>query len=69
MKVKQPDESMEPALRFEGAVELAEEEEALEEGKKVIKQGLSEYFLFAIEGREDIQNKEPKRLVSMECMR
>jgi len=33
--------------------------------KKVVKQGLSEYFLFAIEGREDIKNNEPKRLVSM----
>jgi len=33
--------------------------------KEVIKQGLSEYFLFTIEGREDISDKEPKRLVSM----
>ena len=33
--------------------------------KRVVKQGLSEYFLFAIEGREDIQDKQPKRLVSM----
>ncbi len=33
--------------------------------KQVIKQGLSEYFLFTIEGREDIKDKEPKRLVSM----
>jgi hypothetical protein len=33
--------------------------------KKVVKEGLSEYFLFAIEGREDIKDKEPKRLVSM----
>ncbi len=33
--------------------------------KVVIKQGLSEYFLFTIDGREDIKNKEPKRLVSM----
>ena len=33
--------------------------------KKVVKQGLSEYFLFTIDGREDIKNKEPKRLVSM----
>jgi len=33
--------------------------------KDVKKQGLSEYFLFTIEGREDIKNKEPKRLVSM----
>jgi len=31
----------------------------------VVKQGLSEYFLFTIEGREDIKDKEPKRLVSM----
>ena len=33
--------------------------------KRVIKEGLSEYFLFTIEGREDIKHKEPKRLVSM----
>ncbi len=33
--------------------------------KDVKKEGLSEYFLFTIEGREDIQDKEPKRLVSM----
>jgi hypothetical protein len=34
--------------------------------KKVVKKGLSEYFLFAIEGREDIESNQPKRLVSME---
>jgi hypothetical protein len=34
--------------------------------KQVVKQGLSEYFLFTIEGREDIKNAEPKRLVSMQ---
>jgi len=39
---------------------------APEEAKKVVKQGLSEYFLFTIEGREDIKDREPKRLVSME---
>ena len=33
--------------------------------KAVVKQGLSEYFLFTIEGREDIKDQEPKRLVSM----
>jgi len=38
---------------------------AIEETKDVKKQGLSEYFLFTIEGREDIKDKEPKRLVSM----
>jgi len=37
----------------------------LERGKEVKKEGLSEYFLFTIEGREDISDKEPKRLVSM----
>ena len=36
-----------------------------EEQKKVVKQGLSEYFLFTIEGREDIKDRQPKRLVSM----
>jgi len=39
---------------------------SLEKSKDVKKQGLSEYFLFTIEGREDIKDKEPKRLVSME---
>jgi hypothetical protein len=33
--------------------------------KGVEKQGLSEYFLFTIEGREDIKNQEPKRLVAL----
>ena len=33
---------------------------------QVVKQGLSEYFLFAIEGREEIKNNQPKRLVSMQ---
>jgi hypothetical protein len=32
---------------------------------QVVKQGLSEYFLFTIEGTEDIKNTEPKRLVSL----
>ncbi len=36
-----------------------------EQPKQVIKQGLSEYFLFTIEGREDIKDKEPKRLVAL----
>jgi hypothetical protein len=33
--------------------------------KAVIKEGLSEYFLFTIDGREDIKDKEPKRLVAL----
>ncbi len=37
-----------------------------EKPKEVVKEGLSEYFLFAIEGREDIKDKEPKRLISMQ---
>jgi len=36
-----------------------------EKPKTVVKEGLSEYFLFTIEGRENIQDNEPKRLVSM----
>jgi len=33
--------------------------------KDVIKSGLSEYFLFTIEGREEIKDQEPTRLVAM----
>ncbi len=38
-----------------------------EERKEVAKQGLSEYFLFTIEGREDIKDKEPKRLIALKA--
>jgi len=57
--------------RFSGAVKKAEAQgggapgAAGKKPKEVIKEGLSEYFLFAIQGREDIKDKEPKRLVSM----
>jgi hypothetical protein len=61
---------------FDDSVKLAEElaaggkggggEMPLEGKKGVVKQGLSEYFLFAIEGREEIKDKEPKRLVALE---
>ncbi len=39
----------------------------LEKAKDVVKQGLSEYFLFTIEGCEDIKDKEPKRLVALKA--
>ncbi len=35
--------------------------------KEVVKQGLSEYFLFTVEGREDIKDKEPKRLIALKA--
>lgn len=38
--------------------------DAAEEAKQVIKQGLSEYFIFTIEGTEDIGNNTRKRLPS-----
>jgi hypothetical protein len=41
---------------------------AVEQPKAVQKEGLSEYFLFTIEGREEIKDKEPKRLVSMKVV-
>ncbi len=58
---------------FEEALDMAEAEPAEEPcepelPKEVVKQGLSEYFLFTIAGREDIKDKEPKRLVSMEIV-
>lgn len=63
--------------RFDKAAEDAEPEEEMlglvvktadspaEKQKQVIKKGLSEYFLFTIDGREDIKDKEPKRLVAL----
>jgi hypothetical protein len=36
-----------------------------EKPAEVVKEGLSEYFLFTIEGREDIKDREPKRLVAL----
>jgi hypothetical protein len=45
--------------------DLSRKLEVAEKSKQIVKQGLSEYFLFTIEGREDIQDKEPKRLVAM----
>jgi len=44
---------------------FAKRVEQAEKTKDIIKQGLSEYFLFTIEGREDIKDKEPKRLVAL----
>jgi hypothetical protein len=56
--------------RNQVAKDAIEEAEKLEEAKKeqpkqVVKEGLSEYFLFTIDGREDIKDKEPKRLVAL----
>lgn len=39
----------------------------LERTQGVVKQGLSEYFLFAIEGRNELRIGEPQRLVSLEA--
>ena len=43
-----------------------ESDDFAETKKQVKKQGLSEYFIFTIAGREDIKHQEPKRLVSMD---
>jgi hypothetical protein len=50
------------------AIEGAPEAKTVERAKVVIKQGLSEYFLFTIDGREDIKDKEPKRLVALKAV-
>ena len=39
-----------------------------EKAKAVQKQDFSEYFLFTIEGREDIKDKEPKRLIALKAI-
>ena len=51
--------------KLDGGESLGNGWDDRETAKKVVKQGLSEYFLFTIAGREDIKNAEPKRLVSM----
>ena len=54
--------------KFDEALQEAGDQGKSGEGQKpkqVVKQGLSEYFLFTIEGREDIKDKEPKRLVAL----
>ena len=67
------------ARALEKHIELAEELPAAEMDvdsslekpavpKHVIKQGLSEYFLFTIERREDIKDKEPKRLIALNAI-
>ena len=48
--------------------EIDKDQEADGKPKQVIKQGLSEYFLFTIEGREDIKDKEPKRLIALKAI-
>jgi hypothetical protein len=60
-----------PAEKPQALAAAVEELEKAADGKSeapkaVIKQGLSEYFLFTIEGREDIEDKQPKRLVAMQ---
>ena len=37
----------------------------LQKAPEIVKEGLSEYFLFTIEGRENVKDKEPKRLVAL----
>lgn len=49
-----------------GADEAADQEVAMEP-KEIIKEGLSEYFIYTIEGRETIPNGWTKRLLSFEA--
>jgi hypothetical protein len=60
------EEEMDKAIKLADMGELqAGDDLTVKRAKQVIKQGLSEYFLFSIEGREDIKDKEPKRLVAL----
>jgi hypothetical protein len=59
------------ARKLKDAEEMLEFDDKLamdspaEQPAGVVKQGLSEYFLFAIEGREEIKDQEPLRLVAL----
>lgn len=56
---------------FEESLELAgkagEGRDARKDEKKIIKEGLSEYFIFSIEGTETIPNRWSKRMRSLEA--
>ena len=59
-------EAFDAVIRLgEDAVKLDVGGLGLEKHKQVVKEGLSEYFLFTIEGREDIKDKEPQRLICL----
>ena len=69
-KMQWRNRSAETYKKFDKAVVFADDSTVLfgdmpAKAKQVIKEGLSEYFLFTIEGREDIKDKEPKRLVAL----
>ncbi len=51
---------------MKGAMQDALFEMALEEPKAIVKEGLSEYFLYTIEGTETIPNGWSKRLISFD---
>jgi hypothetical protein len=55
----------EKAAVYDGRFGGAKDGKGNDKPKEVVKEGLSEYFLFTIEGREDIKDKEPKRLVAL----
>jgi hypothetical protein len=57
----------EAARPAEPAAPAAAPGPAPEKPKAVVKEGLSEYFLFTIEGREEIKDKEPKRMVALKA--
>ena len=67
-----PMPTMAPALRVRGRMEakrefaLAEEDAAIRVPKEIKKEGLSEYFLYTIEGKETIPTGWSKRLLSFD---
>ncbi|MHC4862058.1 MAG: hypothetical protein ACYTDY_18415, partial [Planctomycetota bacterium] len=45
----------------------ADQARAVKEGKKIVKEGLSEYFMFTVEGTETISNGWSKRMQAVEA--
>ena len=64
---KEKYERFDEALQYAEGGGLGSGKRGPHKAPQVTKQGLSEYFLFAIEGREDIKDKEPKRLVALKA--
>jgi hypothetical protein len=70
--VPSPDSSMRIEMRrelakfsFDLAGKMADEDDEERDSKKIVKEGLSEYFMFSVEGSETIANGWSKRMLAV----
>lgn len=56
-----------PAPTEQGAIHLGADSGVAHEAKQIVKEGLSEYFIFTVEGTETVPNRWRKRMRSFEA--